>query len=174
MKMREITQNCATFPVSFNNNRLYTYQLTSYRMKPLILLALFVGFVVSATAQVSKTFTPGLGKDLYILSRQQVPFSGYRIQHSIANNSAGINDPNRVLGTNITYIFTGNGNYDNPANWFNNNMPPVVLPSGSEIDINPITGGQCVLNIPQTVNPGATFQVFANASLVIQSSLTLN
>src|SRR5215467_2498137 len=106
-------------------------------MKTLILSSLFVGFVLSATAQVGKSLTPDPGKNLYIL-RQASSFSGFRIQHSIANNSAGTNSPNdnRVLGGAITYIFTGNGNYDNPANWFNNNMPPAVLPSGSEIDIN--------------------------------------
>lgn len=143
-------------------------------MKALILSALFVGFVMGATAQVSKTYKPGPGKDLYILSRQPVSLTGFRIQHSVANNSAGTTNPNRILGNPVTYIFNGNGNYDNPANWFNNNMPPSVLPSGSEIDINPTTGGQCVLNIPQSINPGATFIVFANASFVILSDLTLN
>src|SRR5260221_7432362 len=103
-------------------------------MKPFVLSILFIGFLLNTTAQVSKTITPDPGNRLYILSRQQPTFSGFKIQHSVANNSAGTSNPNRVLGNPITYIFTGNGNYNDPTNWFNNNPPPAILPTGSEID----------------------------------------
>ncbi|MEP6674407.1 MAG: hypothetical protein ABJA78_04605 [Ferruginibacter sp.] len=61
-----------------------------------------------------------------------------------------------IAGT--TYTFNGNGNWDNPANWSNNTVPPAVLPAGSQIVIDP-SAGECVLNVTQTVSAGATLTV---------------
>ncbi|MBL0358121.1 MAG: hypothetical protein IPP72_15195 [Chitinophagaceae bacterium] len=41
----------------------------------------------------------------------------------------------------VIYRFTGNGNWSVAANWENNLIPPAVLSDGSEIIIDPVTGG---------------------------------
>ncbi len=66
-------------------------------------------------------------------------FRGYIDDISIEENNSAI------------YIFNGNGNWDIAANWVNNTMPPAVL-SGGCIFIDPVAGGECVLNVEQTVN----------------------
>lgn len=71
----------------------------------------------------------------------------------------------------VTYTFAGNGNWSEPANWSNNMMPPAVLSNGSEIIIDPPAGGQCVLNIPYTISPGARLTVMAGKHFVIQGNL---
>jgi hypothetical protein len=72
-----------------------------------------------------------------------------------------------------TYNFTGNGDWNNAANWSNNTIPPAVLPSGTQININPAAGGQCVLSTPETVAPGGSFVVQSNAKLIITGNLVL-
>ena len=70
------------------------------------------------------------------------------------------------FGVNVTgYTFIGNGNWNIATNWSNNSIPPAVLPSGSEILINPIAGGECVLNILQTISSGAKITVISGKKL---------
>jgi glucose/arabinose dehydrogenase len=59
----------------------------------------------------------------------------------------------------IRYTFTGDGNWSVAANWYNNRVPPALLPTGSEIVINPVPGGECVLNTAQAISPGASLIV---------------
>ncbi|MEO8768802.1 MAG: hypothetical protein ABI402_01915 [Ferruginibacter sp.] len=73
-----------------------------------------------------------------------------------------------------TYTFTGNGNWNDPANWTNNSIPPTTLPEGSTIMINPIPGGQCTLNNVQTIAPNATFTVAGGAHFVVTGNLIIN
>jgi hypothetical protein len=68
-----------------------------------------------------------------------------------------------------TYTFTGSGNYNLPANWSNGILPPNPLPSGSTILIN--GSGACILNVPQTVSPGATFRVEAGKAIRVNGNL---
>jgi len=72
-----------------------------------------------------------------------------------------------------TYNFTGNGDWSNAANWNNNIIPPAVLPNGSQININPSAGGQCILSTLETIAPGALFTVLQNAKLLINGNLVL-
>ena len=65
---------------------------------------------------------------------------------------------NIICGSNI-YTFTGNGNWNVTTNWSNNTIPPAVLPSGSQIIIDPVTGGECVLNVSQRISTGAIFSI---------------
>jgi YD repeat-containing protein len=75
----------------------------------------------------------------------------------------------------ITYTFTGNGNWDVPSNWLNNLIPPTTLPSGSTIVINPIVGGECVLNLPlQTILIGASFRVETGKKIRLPGNLIIN
>ncbi len=69
------------------------------------------------------------------------------------------------------YVFTGNGMWSNPANWSNNEVPPTQLPPHSAIEIKPVAGGQCILDVPQRVPAGSTFRVKAGMNVVIPGSI---
>lgn len=71
------------------------------------------------------------------------------------------------------YHFTGNGNWDNPANWANGDVPPLHLLSCSEIIIDPAQGGECLLNVQQVVIPGAKITVAAGKSFKVLGSLLI-
>ena len=79
----------------------------------------------------------------------------------------------RVSPLNQTYTFTGNGNWDNAANWNNGNMPPSPLPATNSIIINHAVGGQCVLNVQQTIDSGAGITVNTGMNLVVQGNLRI-
>ncbi|MEP6583690.1 MAG: hypothetical protein ABJA90_05475 [Ginsengibacter sp.] len=74
----------------------------------------------------------------------------------------------------VTYTFTGDGNWNDPANWENNLVPPQPTNLGSEIIINNIPSGQCLLNIPYTVTPGTSLTILTDKSLVVPSDFTVN
>ncbi|MEP7233145.1 MAG: hypothetical protein ABI691_23000 [Ginsengibacter sp.] len=73
----------------------------------------------------------------------------------------------------VTYTFIGNGNWDNPANWSNNTEPPSSITAGSEIIIDPVMGGTCILNIPYTLSSDATITVNSNKEFIIQDKLSI-
>ena len=52
-----------------------------------------------------------------------------------------------------TYIFNGTGNWDINTNWQYYTKPPVTLPSGAEIRVNPVGTTECILNTPQIIVP---------------------
>ena len=67
------------------------------------------------------------------------------------------------------YTFRVDGLWNNRTNWENNKMPLTTLTSGKEIIINPT--GTCILNVAQTIRPGAKLTVKENRRFVIQGSL---
>ena len=75
----------------------------------------------------------------------------------------------------VNYIFNGNGTWANAANWSNNVIPPTTLPSGSQITIDPVIGGECVLDIgiTQTISTGAKLFVQPNKKFRIVGDLTI-
>jgi hypothetical protein len=88
------------------------------------------------------------------------------------------------LGANVTatgtilnddtpkvYIFNGSGNYNVPANWNNGIVPPGTVLTGDEVIIDPPNGGECILNVPVTVQPGAKFTVMPGKVLKINNAL---
>lgn len=72
-----------------------------------------------------------------------------------------------------TYSFVGNGNWTDPANWVENAVPPATLPSGYSIYIEPIIGGQCILNTTQTISSGAKINVNPNCKLIVPGALNI-
>jgi hypothetical protein len=70
----------------------------------------------------------------------------------------------------VTYTFIGNGNWDIPSNWLDNNMPPDTITSGQHIIINPALNGACILNKPLTVRLGGKLTVEANAKFEIKQN----
>ena len=73
----------------------------------------------------------------------------------------------------VTYIFTGNGNWDVEANWQDHLIPPAILPANQQIIIDPIVTGECVLNVTQQitnnssliVRPGKKFRIYGNLNV---------
>ena len=76
------------------------------------------------------------------------------------------------LSVNI-YLFTGNGNWSNAANWRNGLMPPSTLPASAEIIIDPLVAGECILDTPQNIAAGAKVTVLSNKKFVINGNLTI-
>lgn len=58
-----------------------------------------------------------------------------------------------------TFVFNGNGNWSEPANWMNSLIPPASLPAGYHIVIDPISGGNCFLDQVQNITAGASLLV---------------
>lgn len=67
------------------------------------------------------------------------------------------------------FSFTGNGNWSNPANWSGNKVPPATLPAGYSVVIS----GNCILDVTQHVQTGASITVTAGSTLLILGSLTI-
>ncbi|MES2774627.1 MAG: ELWxxDGT repeat protein [Bacteroidota bacterium] len=72
-----------------------------------------------------------------------------------------------------TYTFTGDGNWDVPANWQYGAMPPPALTKGSEIIINP-GSGSCNLNIQYTVPSGVKITVKTGKTFQVNGNLTIH
>lgn len=80
----------------------------------------------------------------------------------------------RVVSTgSIGYTFTGNGNWNVASNWSENTIPPATLPTGNEIIIDPVSNGECILNITQTVAAGAKCYVKDNKKFRVPGNLIL-
>lgn len=73
----------------------------------------------------------------------------------------------------ITYTFTGDGNWSNPANWSSNLVPPATLPVFSTIIIDHVAGGQCILDVTQNLAIGAGLIVNTGKNLVIPGLLNI-
>ncbi|MEN9569226.1 MAG: hypothetical protein RL172_457 [Bacteroidota bacterium] len=80
---------------------------------------------------------------------------------------------NGATAQQITYTFTGNGNWDDAANWFENRIPPATLPVFSTIVIDHAAGGQCILNVPQNIASGASVVVNAGKNLLVNGALSI-
>lgn len=82
-----------------------------------------------------------------------------------------------ILAAGTTYTFTGDGNWDNPANWSNNTIPPATLTAPNRIIINPAPGGSCILNNiiggQQVIATGAQIIISPNAKLVLPGNLVI-
>jgi unsaturated rhamnogalacturonyl hydrolase len=72
-----------------------------------------------------------------------------------------------------TYIFNGNGDWSDSTNWSNDAVPASTLPTGDEIIINPVTGGQCVLTSPQIISSGAVITIKPGKNFVVKGNLII-
>ncbi len=71
------------------------------------------------------------------------------------------------------YRFTGNGNWSDPANWAEGIVPPSTLPPNDRIVIDPVPGGECVLNVPMTVSSSGNITVENGKRFRIPGNLTI-
>lgn len=72
-----------------------------------------------------------------------------------------------------TYRFTGNGNWNVPANWAGGAVPPTTLPAGDLIVIDPVAGGECLLNITVTVPSSGSVTVISGKRFRIPGNLVI-
>jgi len=79
-----------------------------------------------------------------------------------------------TLLKSVIYTFTGNGNWNVPANWSNNIVPPLTLTGTSNIVIDPPAGSECILNVEQHVSSGATFTIKQGKAFRIAGGLIIN
>lgn len=79
-----------------------------------------------------------------------------------------------LVAASTTYTFTGNGNWENAANWSNNLIPPSTITGNAHIVIDPVAGGECVLNGEQHVTQGATFAVADGKRFRTTGNLVIN
>jgi hypothetical protein len=63
------------------------------------------------------------------------------------------------------YRFTGNGAWSNPANWQNGRIPPSTLTTCDQILIDPVQGGECVVNAAIYLSSGANLRVLNGKTL---------
>ena len=101
-------------------------------------------------------------EDLY-----QLPYAGFSADSSAISGLWLSAQP-------ITYIFTGDGNWDAPSNWSGNIIPPAITYSGSKIIIDHAAGGQCIVNVPYAVSAGTTFTVLPGKILKLSGNLVVN
>ncbi len=67
---------------------------------------------------------------------------------------APVNLPNSAV-----FKFTGNGSWNNIANWENNQKPPQNISGNKLIIIDPQPGGECLLDSPLSLSPGVLLKV---------------
>ncbi len=87
----------------------------------------------------------------------------------IATNTAStvIQAPSKM------FAFTGNGNWSDAANWSNGQVPAAVLPSDAIVVIEPVTNGECILNVPISILPGAVISVQKGKRFTITGNLII-
>jgi len=78
----------------------------------------------------------------------------------------------RVRAKNA-YVFTGNGNWSDPNNWLDKAKPPVIVPNGYAVYIEPAQGGSCVLDINQQISQGAQLVVVSSSNLLMNGNLQI-
>lgn len=71
------------------------------------------------------------------------------------------------------FIFTGNGNWSDAGNWQNNQPPPAILPSNAAIIIDPLPGGECILDIAYSITNGKKITVLAGKKFLVQGNLII-
>jgi len=79
-----------------------------------------------------------------------------------------------VNPVNFTYTFNGNGNWSVASNWSNNLVPPSTLSANNSIVIDPVIGGQCILNVTQHISSGATITIMPGKVFIIPELLSIS
>jgi hypothetical protein len=74
----------------------------------------------------------------------------------------------------LVYTFIGNGNWNIASNWKDNRIPPAVIQNNEQIIINPVAGGQCILNVVQQVKNDSQIKVLANKNFKILGNIVIS
>ncbi|MFT3912344.1 MAG: hypothetical protein QM737_23155 [Ferruginibacter sp.] len=78
-----------------------------------------------------------------------------------------------VTSKPFVYTFTGDGNWEDAANWSPALVAPTVIPAGIEVYIDPIASGQCVRNGDITVQHGAKLAVQPGKQITVTGNLNV-
>jgi len=78
-----------------------------------------------------------------------------------------------VVDNDMTFTFTGSGDWSDASNWLNNTRPPSTLPSCGHIIINPAGSQECILSGVQHIAPGGRITVKANKKFKITGDLDI-
>ena len=99
----------------------------------------------------------------------------YRIKMSIDGDTSFYFNPVTISHNNscLSYTFIGSGNWSDPANWLNGVLPPLVLPAGSTIIINPDAMAESVLDVQQQIQKGGFINILPGKKLRIVGSLDI-
>lgn len=73
-----------------------------------------------------------------------------------------------------TFTFLGNGMWSTSGHWNNNLKPPTTLPAGFTIIIDPMPGGECVLDIPQHIATGGNILIVTGKTFRLSEDLFIH
>jgi hypothetical protein len=134
-----------------------------------------LGHVIDATKAMHYAIANGVAKRT--LSSAEISGGLFKMAHSTATQCVGTNKmiPIAASSCSFTYTFNGNGNWSNAANWLGAVVPPAILPAPWEIIINPISGGECLLQLStvQTIASGAKLTVIGTKKLRVEGNLII-
>ena len=99
----------------------------------------------------------------------------YAVCYNITGHGAGLFRSTVAVNPPLsaTYTFTGTGNWDVAANWQNDKIPPAILSGNAIVIIDPIAGGECVVNVNEQILNDAIFKVIRNKKMRIIGDLTI-
>lgn len=80
---------------------------------------------------------------------------------------------NFITALSYCYFFNGDGNWSDGLNWENIIKPPPMLHAGSEIIINPATGGKCRVDVPYSIPAGCSLLVMPDKDCIINGNLII-
>ncbi len=75
--------------------------------------------------------------------------------------------------TQATYTFVGNGNWSDTANWLNHSVPPTLLPKSDKISIDPISSGECVLDVQQIISQSNQLEIQTGKKFSMSALLSI-
>lgn len=111
--------------------------------------------------------------DLAVQSDGKVLLAGRFIGITDFAYQAALLRVNGAAASGNAFSFTGNGNWSNAANWSGGQVPPNPLPAGTTVTINHAAAGQCVLDVPISVQPGASITVPNGKTFRAAANITL-
>ncbi|MGB3077537.1 MAG: fibronectin type III domain-containing protein, partial [Saprospiraceae bacterium] len=123
---------------------------------------------VIAAAQYIDSFPSLLTNNVYMVravKSETTPSGSYQ------NMSEGIFITKPVV---TTFTFSGNGAWSISGNWINSLKPPSTLPIGYTIVIDPVPGGECLLDSMQHISTGAHFSIAPGKNFRIADGLFLH
>jgi Reeler domain len=80
----------------------------------------------------------------------------------------------KTISLTLVYTFTGNGNWDIPANWSNGSIPPANITGNASIVIDPAAAGECVLNVMQQIGSNVNFTIKEGKKFTILGGLIIS
>lgn len=75
-----------------------------------------------------------------------------------------------------TYTFIGDGNWSDPNNWENGEVPPPTTAPFSTIIISNVKGGSCILDVPYAIQSGTnptSIRILPGSNLVVPGNFSV-